>query len=147
MKTALLRFFGIMLCTLMSGLSMAGCGPDPTHPGLSSREAFARSVVAAAASGSVEQVEKMAPDGFVNVHPDAQHLVNSLRDWDIASVDLRLTNEFPEYAQVQALKETGTTGINYTISWQSGRWTLGIGTPENSPTGGAKPGIAGVKPT
>jgi hypothetical protein len=143
LKSALRSFFGIMLFTAMSGLSMAGCAPDPTQPDLSTREAFARSVVTAAASGSVEQVEKMAPDNSVNVRPGAQQLVNSFRGWSPASVELRLSNDFPEYAEVRALKEVGTAEIKYTISWQSGRWTLGIGTPNHPPTGGAKPGIVG----
>jgi hypothetical protein len=143
LKSALFRFFGLMLFTGMSGLSMTGCAPDPTQPDLSTREAFARSVVSAAASGSVEQVEKMAPDDSVNVRLGAQQLVDSFRGWAPASVKLLLSNDFPEYAQVQALNEAGTAGTRYTISWQSGRWTLVIGTPNHPPTDGAKRGTPG----
>ncbi|RAM37219.1 hypothetical protein DBZ45_11300 [Arthrobacter globiformis] len=99
--------------------------------------------MSAAASGSVEQVEKLASDDSVNVRPGAQKLVDSFRGWAPASVKLLLSNDFPEYVQVQALKEAGTAGIKYAISWQSGRWTLVIGTPNHPPTDGAKPGIPG----
>jgi hypothetical protein len=139
-------------CTLKSfrftlmflpALSLVACGSDPTQPDLATRESFARSVLAAAASGSVEQVEKLAPDDFINIRPDAQRLVDEVRGWDPASVTLRLSNDFPEIANVQALKPGGTVPVRYGISWGDGRWTLGIGTPRHPPTGGAKPGTPG----
>ena len=70
----------LMVLSALSVVSLVGCGQDPTQPDLATREAFAKSVVAAAASGSVERVEKLVPEVFVNVRPDAQQLVNFAGD-------------------------------------------------------------------
>ncbi|MFP3463534.1 hypothetical protein R5O87_22070 [Arthrobacter globiformis] len=134
------RFFGIGALILASALVVVACSPDPTQPDLSSREPFARSVVAAAASGSVEQVEKLVPKVYVKVRPDAQRLVDSARAWDPETVQLRLSNDFPEIAQVEAIKPGRTTGIKYTISWNDGRWNLDMGVSSYRPTGNAVPG-------
>ena len=40
---------------LLALLAMSGCSPDPPPPDTSGRESFARTVMSAAASGSVEQ--------------------------------------------------------------------------------------------
>lgn len=77
LKIAPNRFLQIAAVMLLLALSTVACTPDPTQPDMATREAFARSVVAAAASGSVEQVEKLVPEVFVNVRPDAQRLVDA----------------------------------------------------------------------
>jgi hypothetical protein len=139
------RFVSIVPIVLLSALSLAGCLPDPTQPDLAAREPFARSVVAAAASGSVEQVEKLVPKVFVSVRPDAQRLVDSTRGWDPTTVQLRLSNnDFPEFARVEALKPGGTEGPQFTISWVDGHWTLVLGTSSYKPTGNAVPGPPGT---
>jgi hypothetical protein len=142
--TRVRRCLSIGALVLLSALSVVACGADPTQPDLSTKESFARNVVAAAASGSVEQVEKLVPEVFVNVRPDAQRLINSARGWDPATVELRLSRDFPEYAQVEALKPGETTGIKYVISWSDGRWNLVIGTSSHQPTGNAVPGTPGT---
>jgi hypothetical protein len=137
------RLLGVIAVALLPAASVAACGADPTQPERSTREPFARSVVAAAAAGSVEQLEKLAPDDFINVRPGAQHLVDAVRGQDPASVGLGLSNDFPETADVQVLLPGGTIAVRFGISWGYGRWTLGIGSPRNPPSGGAKPGIPG----
>jgi hypothetical protein len=137
-------FFSIGAFLLVTAVSVASCGPDPTQPDLSTKESFARSVVAAAASGSVEQVEKLVPKVYVNVRPEAQRLVDSARGWEPSTVQLRLSKDFPEYAQVEAIKQGGTSGIKYVISWSDGRWNLVMGTSAYSPTGNAVPGTPGT---
>ena len=129
---------------LLSALLVTGCVPDPTQPDLAAREPFARSVVAAAASGSVEQVEKLVPKVFVNVRPDAQRLVDTVRGWDPTTVQLRLSNDFPEVSRVEAVKPGGTEGPKFTISWVDGYWTLAMGTSSYKPTGHAVPGTPGT---
>lgn len=99
--------------------------------------------MATAASGSVEQVERLAPDDFVNVRSDAQRLVDSMGAWDPASLVVMISNDFPEVAHVQALAPGGTAKVEYLISWSHERWALVIGTSSHPPTGGAKPGIVG----
>lgn len=74
--------------TLLFAPSMVSCAPDPSQPDRAAREEFARSVVAAAATGSAEQVEKLVPDVFVDVRPDAERLIGSARGWDAATVEL-----------------------------------------------------------
>jgi hypothetical protein len=56
-------------------------------------------------------VERLAPDDFVNVRPDAQKLVDSMGAWDPASVDVTISNDFPEIAHVQALAPGGTAKV------------------------------------
>ena len=129
--------------SVFSALWMIGCAPEPPPPDLNLREPFARSVVAAATSGSVEQVERLAPDDFVNVRSEAQRLVDAMNAWDPASVDVRISNDFAEVAHVQALVPGGTAHVEYVISWSHERWALLIGTSSHLATGGAKPGIAG----
>ncbi|MFE4837578.1 hypothetical protein ACFRAU_23210 [Arthrobacter sp. NPDC056691] len=111
---------------------------------MATREAFARSVVAAAASGSVEQVEKLVPEVFVNVRPDSQRLVDTVRGWDPERVELRFSNDFPEFATVEAAKPGLTAGAEFTISWADGHWTLVMGTSSYKPSGNAEPGTPGT---
>jgi hypothetical protein len=138
------RFFGIGALILAPALTVAACSPDPTQPDLSTREPFARNVVAAAASGSVEQVEKLVPKIYVNVRPDAQRLVDAAQGWDAATVRLSMSKDFPELAQVEASKPGETTVIGYTISWGEGRWNLVMGESSYKPTGNAIPGTPDV---
>jgi hypothetical protein len=128
---------------VLSVASLVGCGKDPTQPDLATREAFAKSVVATAASGSVERVEKLVPDVFVDVRPDAQQLVEFARGWDPATVQLRFSNDFPEIARVEALRPGATAGLKFTISWGGGHWTLVMGTSSYKPTGNAVLGTPG----
>jgi hypothetical protein len=144
LKSGRNRFMFIATLMLLSALSMVGCGPDPTQPDLATREAFARSVVAAAASGSVEQVEKLVPKVFVDVRPDAQRLVDSTQGWDPTTVQFRFSNDFPEFARVEALKPGSTEGPKFTISWVYGHWTLVMGTSSYKPSGNAVPGTPGT---
>jgi hypothetical protein len=99
--------------------------------------------VAAAASGSVEQVQKPVPKVFVDVRPDAQCVVYSARGWDPKTVQLRLSNDFPDFARVEALRPSGTEGTTFTISWVDRHWTLVMGILSYKPTGNAAPGTPG----
>jgi hypothetical protein len=137
------RLLFIAALMVLSLVSLVGCGQDPAQPDLATREAFAKSVVAAAASGSVERVEKLVPEVFVDVRPDAQQLVEVARGWDPATVQLRFSNDFPEIARVEALRPGGTAGLKFIISWGGGHWTLVMGTSSYVPTGNAVPGTPG----
>jgi hypothetical protein len=118
-------------------LILTACTPDPVPPDMSTRESFAKSVMTTAASGSVEQVEKLAGDGQINVRPDAQRLVDFADGWNADPGEVKLGNDFPEVANVDATKEDLTATIRYRIYWSHGRWELGLGDPSNPPTGGA----------
>lgn len=137
-----LLFAGALLP--LSALSLVACIPDPTQPDMATRDSFARSVVAAAASGSAEQVEKLVPGIFVNVRPDAQRLVDFARGQDPATVELRVRSDAPGFAQIEALNPGATAGTKFTISWVDGHWTLVLGTSSYKPTGNAIPGTPGT---
>lgn len=128
----------------LSALSLAACAPDPSQPDVATRDTFAKSVVTAAASGSVEEVEKLVPEVYVNVHPDAQLLVDSTRGWDPSTVELRVRSDFPELAQVEALRPGAPAGAKFTVAWGDGHWTLVMGTSSYKPTGNAVPGTPGT---
>jgi hypothetical protein len=138
------RLMCLAILVVLSALSVVSCAPDPSQPDAATREDFARSVVAAAATGSVEQVEKLVPEVFVNVRPEAERLVHSARGWDPATVELKFSRDFPEFAQVEALQPGATAGIKYEISWGAGHWNLVMGTSSYNPTGNAIPGNPGT---
>jgi hypothetical protein len=125
---------------LMIPLLLAACAPDPVPPDLSTRESFARNVMTTAASGSVEQVEKLAGDWRIDVRPEAQRLVDFAKDWDQTTGEVKLSNDFPEVANVDATKKGSSATIRYRIVWSHERWYLVLGAPRNPPTGGAKTG-------
>lgn len=75
---------------------------------------------------------------------DARRLVDSARGWDPATVELRLGRDFPEVAQVEAMKPGGTTGVKYVISWGEGHWNLVMGTSSYRPARNAVPGTPGA---
>ena len=57
---------------LLMALSLSACGHDPTQPDMATRESFATTVLTTAASGSVEQVEKLAGEGQIDTRTRAQ---------------------------------------------------------------------------
>ncbi|MET4094822.1 hypothetical protein [Arthrobacter sp. UYCu712] len=140
LTTAARRLLCLAALLLVAGPSVTACGPEDVPPDMSTREAFARSVMAAATSGSVEQVESLAGVGPVNVRPQAQQLVDSTRGWAPGSWQLQLSNDFPEVANIDASRDGQPGTVRYTISWSQERWLLAIGQPRNPPTGGAGPG-------
>jgi hypothetical protein len=123
---------------------VASCAPEPRQPDKTTREEFAKSVMTAAASGSVEQVEKLVPDDRIDVRPGAQELVDSARGWDPASWKVGLRDYVPEYAFVTVMQEGKAATIKYEISWSNERWGLILGTSRNRPSGGAQPGTPGT---
>jgi hypothetical protein len=135
--TAVRRLVRTALLLLVAVQATMACGVEAAPPDLGSREAFARSVMAAATSGSVEQVERLATDDRLNIRPEAQQLVESTRGWAPGSWQLRLSNDFPEVAQVEASRNGQPFAVRYQISWSHGRWGLVIGEPKDPPTGGA----------
>jgi len=69
---------------LLMAVFLSACGADPTQPDVSTREPFATTVLTAAASGSVEQMEKLAGEGQVDTRPQAQRLVEFAKAWKAA---------------------------------------------------------------
>lgn len=137
LKRAGKRFLCVAALVLVPMVSLVACVADPLPPDMSAREAFARSVLAAAISGSVEEVEKLVPEDRVNVRPEAQQLVDSTRGWAPGSWQIGLSNDFPEVASVEASRKGHAATVDYMISWSNERWGLVIGTSKNRPTGGA----------
>lgn len=140
LKRAEERFLCAAALVLVPLVSLVACVTEPLPPDMSAREAFARTVLAAALSGTVEEVEKLVPEDRVNVRPEAQQLVDSFRGWAPGSWQIGLSNDFPEVASVEASQKGQAATVDYTISWSNGRWGLVIGTSKNRPTGGAGPG-------
>ena len=134
---AVLRLMRTAVLVLVATQAMVACGAEAAPPDLSTREAFARSVMAAATSGSVEQVESLVIDDRLNVRPEAQQLVDSTRGWAPGSWQVRLSNDFPEVANVNALRNGEPPTVRYQISWSHERWGLVMGEPKNPPSGGA----------
>ena len=130
----LLLFAGLLLVSVPS---VTACVQEDIPPDMSSREAFARSVMAAATSGSVEQVESLVIHDRINVRPEAQQLLDSTRGWAPGSWELLLSNDFPKVANVQVYRNGQESGVRYGISWSGERWALIMGQPKNPPSGGA----------
>ncbi|MEV8042179.1 hypothetical protein [Arthrobacter sp. NPDC080082] len=141
-----LRFVGVLALVLSVLGSAAACGAEPRQPDLSTREAFARSVMDAAVSGSAERVAALASPAVSNAAPEAQQLVDSTRGWAAGSWQLGISNDFPEVANVTARHVGDSASVRYMISWSDERWTLAIGEPKNRPSGGANPIGPGTNP-
>jgi len=123
---------------------IAACAPEPRLPDMSTREDFARNVMSAAASGSVEELEKLVPTDRYDVRSGAQQLVDSARAWDPSSWHIGLSNYVPEDAIVTVTETGKAATITYEISWSNERWGLILGTSRNRPSGGATPGDIGT---
>lgn len=123
---------------LLSSLGATACLAEPRPPDLSTREAFARSVMDAAVSGSAERVVALAGPAGTHAVPEAQQLVDSTRGWAPGSWQLGISNDFPEVANVTARHDGDSASVRYMISWSDERWTLAIGESKNQPSGGAK---------
>ncbi|MCX6500071.1 MAG: hypothetical protein NTU93_14930 [Arthrobacter sp.] len=145
LKNVLRRGVGAAALVLL--LAASACRAEPRQPDLSTREEFARSVMAAAVSGSVERVEGLVDPVFSNARPEAEQLVDSTRGWTPGSWQLYLSNDFPEMANVTASQNGQAPTVHYAISWSHERWTLVMGEPKNPPSGSAKPIGPGAKPT
>jgi hypothetical protein len=126
---------------LLASLAMSGCSPDPLPPDTSTRESFARTVMSAAASGSVEQVENLVMEDRINVRPEAERLVQFAQGWNPGSGKIGLGNDFPEIADVSAWTPGHEPGRTFTITWSKERWALVMGDPAHPPAGGASGGL------
>jgi hypothetical protein len=143
----LLRLLCLGMLALVTAPLAVACAPADSVPDLSTRESFARSVMAAATSGSVEQVESLVSPDRINVRPEAQQLLEATRGWAPGSWELRLSNDFPEFANVEVSRKGQGSAIRYAISWTQERWALVIGQPKNPPSTGAGLGPgAGANP-
>lgn len=105
---------------LLMALSLSACGADPTQPDMSTRESFATTVLTTAASGSVEQLEKLAGEGQIDTRTRAQHLVDFARGWDAAPGDIKISHEWPEIVDV-ATKKDSSESIQFGYVWAHGR--------------------------
>lgn len=128
---------------VLLALFLSDCGADPMQPDMSTRESFATTVLTTAASGSVEQVEKLAGEGQIDTRPQAQRLVDFATGWDAAPGEIKISHEFPEIVDVVATKTDSSATLRYGYVWAHGRWELGLGPQRNPPTGGAVPGTPG----
>ncbi len=136
-------FLRVVLLMLLLSTAVSGCLAEPRQPDLSSREDFARSVMSAAVSGSVERVEALVDPVFSNPRPEAQQLVDSTRGWTPGSWQLGISNDFPEIANVTASQNGHASAVRFAISWSDDRWVLVMGESTGGPSGGAS---AGAKP-
>lgn len=127
---------------LLASLAMSGCSPDPLPPDTSARESFARTVMSAAASGSVEQVEKLVMEDRISVRPEAERLVQFAQGWNPGSGKIGLSNDFPEIAVVSVLMPGHEPGRTFTITWSKERWALVMGGPAHPPAGVASGGLS-----
>ncbi|WP_445153950.1 hypothetical protein ACTWLI_11335 [Arthrobacter sp. Hor0625] len=144
------RFGRAAALALLLSVTVSGCLAEPRQPDLSGREDFARSVMAAATSGSVERVQALVDPVMSNPRPEAQQLVDTTRGWAPDSWQLGISNDFPEVANVTATRG-GTDTVRYLISWSEDHWTLVLGEPTYGPGGSAssaaKPISPGAHPT
>ena len=124
---SLRRFLCALVLALLLSTTVSACLAEPRQPDMSIREDFARSVITAAASGSVERVEALINPARTNVRPEAQQLVDSARGSDPGSWRLDISNDFPGTANVTARRTEQDAAVRYTISWSEDRWTLGVG--------------------
>jgi hypothetical protein len=129
---------------LLLALFLSACGGDPTQPDMSTRESFATTVLTTAASGSVEEVEKLAGEGQIDTRTRAQHLVDFAKGWDASPGEIKISHEWPEIVDVVATKKDSSESIQFGYAWAHGRWGLGLGPQRNPPTGGAVPGTPGT---
>ena len=136
-------FLRVAVIVLLLSTAVSGCVAEPRQPDLSTREEFARSVMSAAVSGSVERVEALADPVFSNTGPEAQQLVDSTRGWIPGAWQLGISDDFPEVANVTASRNGHATAVRFVISWSDDHWTLVMGESKGSPSGGAS---VGAKP-
>lgn len=137
LATAAKRLLCLGILALVTAPLAVACAPADSVPDLSTRESFARSVMAAATSGSVEQVESLVSPDRINVRPEAQQLLEATRGWAPGSWELRLSNDFPEVANVEVSRRGQASAVTYAISWTRERWALVMGQPKNPPSTGA----------
>lgn len=138
-RNVLRRCAGLAVLALLLLPAVSACLQEPRRPDLSTREDFARSVMDAAVSGSVERVESLVNPGFINAGPEAQQLVDATRGWAPGSWQLGLSNDFPGVANVTASRDGQGPAVRFVISWGDERWALVLGELKNRPSGGAKP--------
>lgn len=136
-------FLRVAVLMLLLSTAVSGCLAEPRQPDLSGREDFARSVMSAAVSGSVERVEALVDPVFSNPRPEAQQLVDSTRGWTPGSWQLGISNDFPEVANVTASRNGHASAVRFAISWSDDRWVLVMGESTGGPSSGAS---AGAKP-
>ena len=79
---------------LLTTLVLTSCAAEPRGPDLATRDDFAQSVMSAAASGSVDEVEKLLMDDRVNVRPQAEKLVQFSQGWSRESGTITISNNF-----------------------------------------------------
>lgn len=146
----LLRRLRAVALLLLLLTSVSACLEEPPQPDLSLREDFARSVVTAAASGSVERVQALVGPALTNTRPEAQQLVDATRGWTPGSWQLDISSDFPSAANVTAMRDGRGAAVHFGIAWRDGRWTLQLGEAKDRPTGsaslGAKPYGPGSNP-
>jgi hypothetical protein len=131
----------VIILALFVPLFVAACSPGPRGPDLSTREAFAKTVMTAAVSGSVEQVERLVPQDRIDVSDGAQQLVDEARGWNPATWRVGIRDDVPEFATVHVAQEGKPSTIRYDISWTDDHWGLVLGTSKSRPTTGfATPG-------
>lgn len=146
LTTAVRRLLCLGALLLVSVPTVAGCAWEDPRPDMSTREAFARSVMAAATSGSVEQVERLVIPDRINVRPEAQQLLDATHGWAPESWELRLDNDFPAVANVEVLRNGEPSAVRYALSWSQERWALVMGEPRNPPSRGAGLGTGSGPP-
>ncbi|HEX9225239.1 MAG TPA: hypothetical protein VF885_01120 [Arthrobacter sp.] len=138
-RNLLRRFAGAAVLMLLLLPTVSACLAEPRQPDQSTREEFARSVRAAAVSGSVERVEGLVDPVFSNTRPEAQQLVDSARGWTPGTWQLAISSDFPEIAAVTAHRTGQDATVRYTISWSDDLWKLVMGESEVRPSGAARP--------
>lgn len=126
----------VAVVALLAPLFVAACSAEPRSPDLSSREGFAQSVMTAAASGSVERVEKLVPQDRIGTRDGAQKLIDQAHGWSPATWKVGIRDDVPEYAIVHVAQEGKPSTIRYDIAWTEDRWGLVLGTSKNRPTTG-----------
>ena len=145
-KKPLRRFLRAALLALLLSTSVSACIAEPRPPDMSIREDFARSVITAAASGSVERVEALVDPVFINTRPEAQQLVDATRGSAPDSWRLDLSNDFPGIANVTASRNGTAAIVRFPISWSEERWTLVLGESKNVSGGATSPGAKAFGP-
>lgn len=145
-RKSLRRFLRTAVLALLLSTSVSACLAEPRPPDMTIREDFARSVITAAASGSVERVESLVNPAFINTRPEAQQLVDATRGSAPGSWRLDLSNDFPGTANVTASRDGTAAIVRYSISWRDERWSLVLGESKNLPGGTTSPGAKAFGP-
>lgn len=140
------RRAGIVALLLLLLPSVSARVAEPRPPDMSIREDFARSVITAAVSGSVERVEALVDPVFINTRPEAQQLVDATRGSAPGSWRLDLSNDFPGIANVTASRYGTAASVRYSISWSDERWTLALGESKSQSGGATSPGAKAFGP-